>query len=415
MKKIILFGSWAFFTWLWLGSALQAQTGWVYGEALNDPRGHGAGAVVNGKVYFIGGAYSATWTSDKLEVYDPADRTWTVKASLPFPLLNATAQAISGKIYVAGGHDTYGSTSKNTLLVYDPATNSWASKALMPTARGSAASAVVEGKLYVIGGSTSTGLLKKMEMYDPETNQWTEKASMPIARAGFRAEMIQGKIYAIGGVGEGSFLSSMDIYDPVSNTWIAGPGLPQPRYWYGSVAMDTVIYVFGGAKDDVNTIETTLRYSPDIGWADLNLKLPEYKIWGISALAGNILYFIGGSLYPFYFPGMAGPKVTGSMLRCELTPVATQDQFASADATLSVMPNPSNGQTTICYELKTGVRIDLRIVDLMGQEVDCLARGFHPPGTYTVDWNAHDLPAGAYWCRLQVNGQKDVKHILLIR
>lgn len=191
MKKIILFGSWAFFTWLWLGSALQAQTGWVYGEALNDPRGHGAGAVVNGKVYFIGGAYSATWTSDKLEVYDPADRTWTVKASLPFPLLNATAQAISGKIYVAGGHDTYGSTSKNTLLVYDPATNWWASKALMPTARGSAASAVVEGKLYVIGGITSTGLVKKMEMYDPETNQWTEKASMPIARAGFRAEMIQ--------------------------------------------------------------------------------------------------------------------------------------------------------------------------------------------------------------------------------
>ncbi len=415
MKKKLSIHFLTLLAWVGLSSMLQAQTGWVTGEALNDPRGHCAGTVCEGKIYVIGGAYSYSLASDKLEVYNPADRTWTVKAKLPFPLLNATAQTLNGMIYVAGGHDTIGSISRNSLLVYDPATNSWAFRAAMPSARGMAASAVVDGKLYVLGGETSISTLNKVEMYDPILDQWTEKAPLPTARAGFRAETIQGKIYAIGGIGDSGFMSAVDIYDPVANTWTTGPGMPGPRFWYGSAATDTVIYVFGGAINYQYTIETTLRFTPNTGWTDMNLKLPEFKVYGASALLGGSLYFIGGSLYPFYYSGMSGPKVTGSMFRCELTPVGTQEQTASAVAVLSVMPNPTASPASICYELKTGGRVDLRIFDPNGREVACLAKGIYPSGNYTMHWYAPGLPAGVYWCRLEVNEQATVKTIVLTR
>ena len=60
--------------------------------------------------------------------------TWATKASMPTARDNLTgqAQAIDGKLYVAGGRDQF-DTNLGTLEVYDPATDTWTSKASMPT------------------------------------------------------------------------------------------------------------------------------------------------------------------------------------------------------------------------------------------------------------------------------------------
>ena len=68
---------------------------------------------------------------------------------------------VNGKIYAIGGlllkyrdKTTIQSVDVATNEEYDPATNTWSYKALMPTQRDSFAIAVYQNKIYCIGGST---------------------------------------------------------------------------------------------------------------------------------------------------------------------------------------------------------------------------------------------------------------------
>ena len=47
--------------------------------------------------------------------------------------------------------------------------------------------------------------------------------------------------------------------------------------------------------------------------------------------------------------------------------------------------------------------VTLRVFDLLGREVTTLVNGVKPAGTYTVTFNAVNLPSGAYFCRLTAN------------
>ena len=55
----------------------------------------------------------------------------------------ATAEAVGGKIYVAGGMDSAGA-SLASLAVFDPATNAWSAAAPMQTRRDNLGSAVLD-------------------------------------------------------------------------------------------------------------------------------------------------------------------------------------------------------------------------------------------------------------------------------
>ena len=109
-----------------------------------------ASAVLNGKLYVLGGINGASNSVTGFsEAYDPATNSWTPIASMPTPLYGATAQVSGGKIYVLGAGNTQ---------VYDPNTNAWSSVAPIPTTRADAASAVIGALIYVVGGSNGASL-----------------------------------------------------------------------------------------------------------------------------------------------------------------------------------------------------------------------------------------------------------------
>ena len=117
------------------------------------PRTWGTCAVVNGKIYVIGGYSFSTYTATNVnEVYDPSTDTWETKTPLPQALFGITREdpVIDGKIYVTHGLDGVNFHSSN--YMYDPSTDSWEQKSDAAHPRDGAASAVVSGKLYVMGG-----------------------------------------------------------------------------------------------------------------------------------------------------------------------------------------------------------------------------------------------------------------------
>jgi N-acetylneuraminic acid mutarotase len=185
-----------------------------------------------------------------------AENEWTAKASMPTARGGLGVAVVNGKIYAIGGVDNDAQLAVNE--EYDPATDKWKARASMPTARSGFAVAVYQSKIYVIGGtvgdSVNLGFTGATEVYDPATNTWEAKADMPTPRADLCASVVNGKIYLIGGKeywGDGPLYHELDVnevYDPASNSWTAESRMPVPVFGYASAVVDGQIYVFGGAR-----------------------------------------------------------------------------------------------------------------------------------------------------------------------
>jgi hypothetical protein len=68
-------------------------------------------------------------------------------------------------------------------------------------------------------------------------------------------------------------------------------------------------------------------------------------------------------------------------------------------------PNPFNPSTEIKYHVSANEVVKLRIYNQLGQEVATLVDKPHAPGTYSVMWDAKDVPSGAYYYRLEVGDE----------
>jgi N-acetylneuraminic acid mutarotase len=143
---------------------------WTEKAPMHQARADLGAAVVNGKIYAVGGriqTYQDQYRTESNEVstneeYDPATNTWTYKAPMPTPSSGFAIAVFQNKIYCIGGGVTqFFNASKASWdvklevgfnLVYDPATNTWEKKTPMPTPRVMASASVVNGKIYVFGG-----------------------------------------------------------------------------------------------------------------------------------------------------------------------------------------------------------------------------------------------------------------------
>jgi len=117
-----------------------------------------------------------------------ATGTWSTSTPIPERLQEHHGELFGGKIYIAGGIDSTGQTTKVAYRL-DPRRGVAAA-----TAAG-----VVNGKIVVVGGERTDGVFDNHEVYDPVTNAWGVEAPMPTARHGLAAVTANGKIYVIGG------------------------------------------------------------------------------------------------------------------------------------------------------------------------------------------------------------------------
>jgi len=78
-------------------------------------------------------------------------------------------------------------------------------------------------------------------------------------------------------------------------------------------------------------------------------------------------------------------------------------------------PNPFNPSTTISYHVAKENFVNLRVYDMLGQEVTTLVSEQKSPGTYNVNWNASVLASGTYFYRLEVGGDVVTKKAVLIK
>jgi hypothetical protein len=62
-----------------------------------------------------------------------------------------------------------------------------------------------------------------------------------------------------------------------------------------------------------------------------------------------------------------------------------------------------------------GSRVQLKIYDVLGNEIAILADEYKPAGTYEVDFDASKLSSGIYFYKLQTGSFVETKKMILLR
>ncbi|MDF9796581.1 PKD repeat protein/N-acetylneuraminic acid mutarotase [Catalinimonas alkaloidigena] len=147
--------------------------GWtnLTASPMPNPRNHLGSAVVDGKLYVVGGQHEQDGdltTQDDVHRFDPATGIWTKVTDLPdieeVPsnlspgkghITNSTF-VYDGKIFVLGGEYKFLGPYSKSVMAYDPATDEWTRYSDMPTVRSSGIAGVVNGVLYYSTGRNSS-------------------------------------------------------------------------------------------------------------------------------------------------------------------------------------------------------------------------------------------------------------------
>jgi len=88
----------------------------------------------------------------------------------------------------------------------------------------------------------------------------------------------------------------------------------------------------------------------------------------------------------------------------------------AANRLAGAWPNPFNPSTQLAFELAAAGRVDLRVFNLLGQQVAVLADGVLAAGAHRRVFEAGALPSGLYFARLAVDGAPaGVEKLMLVR
>ena len=202
-----------------------ATDSWEIKEPMPTPRADLTANVVDGKIYLVGG--KQYWGTELFyhelnvtEVYDPDTNTWTTNTSMPIPAFGYASAVVNDKIYVIGGTQLSGLTAIRSNQVYDVKNDTWSSQTNLPIAVSHAAACITSGataprRIYVVGGFDPTNCSNATRVYDFESNLWSSGAAMPTARAHLGLAVVDDALYAIGGFDGLNWLAVNERYLPI--------------------------------------------------------------------------------------------------------------------------------------------------------------------------------------------------------
>jgi len=207
---------------------------WRLGPAMPFPAGSSASARIGDRIYVAGGIVGDTTTS-QAAVLDLTAMTWEALPPMPRPRNHAASATDGEKLYVFGGRGP-GSGDANVVAngyddvqIYDPANGTWTvsdgsagAPPPLPQARGGMGKAVyLDGEFWVIGGetldgpgATATDTYDRVDIYDPVSMTWRRGPDLPTARHGIFPVVDAGRIVVAGGGTESGY-SFSDVVEVI--------------------------------------------------------------------------------------------------------------------------------------------------------------------------------------------------------
>ncbi len=310
----------------------ETSDSWTIIKSMQVARSYPSVAVVNDKVYAIGGdsilqigEYEWHTALNVTEEYDPERDTWVFKKDMLTSRYQFAVAVYHGLIFCIGGTTDDGVTAVNE--VYNPTTDTWQTRASMPTPRMNIQANIVGGKIYII----STGAT---QVYDPETDTWTTKTVCPNRITSGASAVADDKIYFLATYDSKLDLGAfVQVYDPKNDVWTkAGPA---PSYGTSAATAPVAVGLGESEKIVFFQYDSTLIYFPrNDSWVQGTPVSGSRGYAGVTLLNGEYCV-VGGIVLPFAFTMAASSVATAQMY------VPNENMPIDADTTIYIRPDGS--------------------------------------------------------------------------
>ena len=242
-----------------LSSSEAVENSWVSKAPIPQGKSNFGLAVVNGKIYAIGGQirnYVQSWTRGFSGIresvnshyeYNPANDTWISRPTIPTPRHSFATAVYEDTIYCIGGvkynlsYD-YRVTVTTAVEAFNISTNKWENKTSMPTRRENFVTTVYDHYIYCV----SEG---KNEVYNIATDTWQTKTPMPFNESWATANVVNSKLYL-------TFDSLMYVYNPATDSWTTKAPVQTNNYGTVSAVIDDKIYFMSANLTQIYDTET---------------------------------------------------------------------------------------------------------------------------------------------------------------
>ena len=333
-------------------------TSWSYYDSIPDNNVWGSESIVVGTdVYLFAG-----WPSGARNVrkYDIVNKSWQY--------LNQSPNTSPYGIIVEYVNDhIYLFNTTGSVYEYDFVNDSWQSKTPNSTPGYSLSSVVYQDEVYILGFYDST-----FYKYSPITDEWTQLAYPPYKITRCAMGVINNKIYCAGGSPEGNVAPVRTVlgYDVLSDSWSINQfEMMDERVWMADVMYNSQFIVLGGFDSTSFAVDIVEEIIPE--GTTTNYSESQEKPSG----------FILNQNYP----------------------------------------NPFNPSTKIRFTISDFGFTNLKIYDILGNEVATLVDEYKSPGSYEVEFNAGSLlpggslTSGVYFYQLRSGNFIETKKLTLLK
>jgi N-acetylneuraminic acid mutarotase len=226
-----------------------------------------------GKLYRIGGFAAKNdkgddqdlWSQADVACYDPARDQWTDMSPLPEPRSSFDAAVLDSKIYAIGGWKLAGAAEADwhsTAYCLDLSNDNpqWKKLPDPPFQRRALAVGAFDGKIYVIGGMQSDGgPTTRVDIFDPQTAKWSQGPNLqgePMDGFGPSAFATGGRLYV------STYSGLLQRLAADGNSWENVAKLDRARFFHRMLPLsETQLITVGGASmesgkfDEVDVID----------------------------------------------------------------------------------------------------------------------------------------------------------------
>jgi len=99
----------------------------------------------------------------------------------------------------------------------------------------------------------------------------------------------------------------------------------------------------------------------------------------------------------------------------QIVSVAIEETIPDGFVLKQNYPNPFNPSTKIKYSVPQTSQVQIKVFDVLGNEIETLISEEKPTGSYEVQFNASELSSGIYFYKLQAGNFIETKKMLLLK
>ncbi len=241
-----------------------------------------------------------------------------------------------------------------------------------------------------------------------------------------------------------SVTAHISYWDSQTETWGPAERWPTPTLWFASdwgiyvSPSYNKVYLAGQRSDTTINGDPYLNYDIIVSYRDTTNPMgykPPYIL--NFSLYADTQYFAGN--YEDRFEGFPTLTPDGKKMYFTATyhgqttiyestllidengdPVGVEDEYESnlypkQIELFPAYPNPFNPSTTIGYRISDFGFVNLKVYNVLGQNVTTLVEEEKPAGEYSVSFNASNLPSGIYFYRIVSGNFTATKKLIILK